>query len=321
LICQNYLILLSEDTLRKKKGIGMNFCFVVNDAYVNHLVVLLTSIFTNNPGKHNMYVLTNGISSKSICLLQEYIVQNNSELHVIEVDDSCLDGVPLKRKDFNKTPYYKLLLPQELPCSIDRILYMDVDMVVKKDLLELYQTDFQGKYLAAVPDPLVNSRDMAYLQKFHVDLEAGDRYFNSGLILFNLTLFREKYRVSNALNYIKENGSTFKFHDQEVLNGLFLKEYIQLKEKYNYLTVFRGIRDMALYCFGMQKKISTKIYILHYANPTKPWKQNYIGKYEKEFWKYAEISPVYNELKANRRNSIIEQGKALAASIRRKMKR
>lgn len=297
----------------------MNFCFVLNDKYVKNLFVLLTSVFSTNPGSHKLYVLTSGIKEDNIIKLKKYVEANKSIINVIKVDDSCLVNVPLKRKDFDKTPYYKLLLPIELPQEINRVLYMDVDIVVRGSLEELYNTNMSDKYFAAVPDPLVNARDPEHLRKIGVNLDKGERYFNSGVILFNLEEMRKNYTIDVALDYIRKNGATFKFHDQEVLNGLYFRNYCQLEEKYNYLTVYRSITDMVSYCAGNQKDIERDIIIFHYANPTKPWNRDYIGKYENLFWKYAELSPSYDLMKCNRRNSIVEQGKALLRTVRRKI--
>lgn len=300
--------------------IVMNLCFVVNNAYVNVLIVLLTSIFDNTSEFCNCYVLTKNMGVENRCKLFNFVGFHYATMNIIDVDDSNLEGVPLKRKDFDKTPYYKLLFAEYLPKTINKILYMDVDMIVNKDISLLYNIDISSYVLAAVPDPLVNVRDKEYLKKMNVNIEAGERYFNSGLILFNLDYLRKKYNIDIALRYICIHGATFKFHDQEVLNGLFLKEYLQLEQKFNYLTVYRGILDLVRYISGIQRKTEKEIAIFHYANPTKPWKRNYIGKYEIYFWKYARLSPVYYELKKNEKNSILEQINALLNIIRRRIK-
>ena len=295
----------------------MNICFVVNDIYVNNMLVLITSIFSNTVGSHNFYILTNGLTIKNREIINEFVNKNNSVATIIDVDDKCLDGVPLKRKDFNKTPYYKLLIPEVLPKNVDRVLYMDVDMIVKNDLQDLYSVDLEDRLFAAVPDPLVNVRDPEYLKKLNFN-DSADKYFNSGLILFSLKQFRRVYSIEEALIYIEKNGSTFKFHDQEVLNGMYGKQYKQLDEKYNYLTIFRGFKDLFVYLI-CGKSYLKNIVVLHYANATKPWKRNYIGKFEKEFWRYAELSPIYNEIHDNRKNSCKEQFIFLLSVIKRKM--
>lgn len=297
----------------------MNFCHVINDRYVNNLIVLMSSIFENCKGDHCFYILSNGLKNENEKKIQQFAEKNFSKVFLIMVDDSCLKNVPLKRKDFDKTPYYKLLLPLLLPENVNRILYMDVDMIVLKDLTALYMVDFNGAALAAVPDPLVNTRDLNYLKKMQVNLQKGQRYFNSGLILFNIELMRSIYCLEDALNYIEKNGSTFKFHDQEVLNGLFLNNYKQLPEIYNYLTVYRSIPDLLHYLMKIKKDILPNIVVLHYANPTKPWKKNYIGKYEEYFWKYAKVSPIYDNIRINEKNSIVEQVKALYNTLKRKI--
>lgn len=298
----------------------MNFCFVVNDKYVTPLFVTLQSIIENNSGFHRFFVITSGLVRENIDRIIRYAQSHDCEAEVIKVDDTCLGNVPILRDDFNRTPYYKLLLPIYLPQNVDKVLYLDVDTVVNKNLEELFTIELGGNYFAAVPDPFINKRDISYVKSLGMTPELGERYFNSGVILFNMCIFREAYKLNDALTYIKNNGAKFRFHDQEVLNGLYFKNYIQLDETYNYLTVFRGLADMIHWLLSGKKKPARQC-ILHYANSYKPWNSAYLGKYENEYWKYASNSPAYHEIQKNERKSMENQINALIAIAKRKIRR
>lgn len=299
----------------------MNFCFVVNDEYVANLLVSLCSIVENSPGKHSIFILTAGFESSNRKKIEAYAESNDLMLDIICVDDSCLDDAPIKRSDFNKTPYYKLFIPDALPETIDKVLYLDVDIIVLKSLQELYDIRFDNEYFAAVPDPFINSMYPDYLDKLHIDPKKGGKYFNSGVMLFNLKELRNVYSVDKALEYIRSNGDDFKFHDQEVLNGLYHDRYIQLDERFNYIAAFRGIVDMITYCLGVKKNVIDTLSVIHYANATKPWNRDYIGKYREIFWQYAYKSPVYGEISINRKNNPGLQLKSLKDMILRRIKK
>ena len=232
------------------------------------------------------------------------------------MNDDCLGDVPILRNDFNKTPYYKLLIPELIPKNIDRILYLDVDIVVNGSIKELYNLDIKDNFFAAAADFIINKKDIEY--KKRLGMGKNDNYFNSGVILFDMEKFRQEYTLDKALKYIKINGHQFKFHDQEVLNGMYFKQCYMLDNIYNYITMFTSPLDLVKY-YTIDLWKDNKNILIHFAN-LKPWNTNYIGKYENYFWKYAQLSPVYNELKKFEKNSTVDIISTLSVKIIKKIK-
>lgn len=295
----------------------MNFAFVINNNYVNQMIVTATSICINNAGNHNFYIFTSDISASNMAKINDQLGKYKCKSIIITVDDRCLDGVPILRNDFNKTPYYKLLIPIYLPLDVERILYLDADMIVDKSITEMYNLDLDEYYFAAVPDIIRNEKDKEYLKKLGINYEKGERYFNSGLILFNMERFRKYYKIEDALEYIQKNGATFKYHDQEVLNGLFFKNYFQLDEKYNRFTGFHSVVEILVHILKIDRSEFKNTVVFHYAN-LKPWNDDYIGKWENVYWKYAKQSTAYSDLQVNYRNNLNSQLNALVKRLRRK---
>ena len=111
--------------------------------------------------------------------------------------------------------YYRLFIPTLLP-HVNRVLYMDVDMMVMKNLDELYYTSFEGNYLVAVND-LAMIRQENYwgttlLGKYYKN------YFNNGLLLMNLYLMRKNQHLSKLLKFIGENYLYFNHDNQDTFN-------------------------------------------------------------------------------------------------------
>ena len=295
----------------------MNVCFVVNDKYTNQLIVTLVSLFDNNPNeKFKIFVLHSDLKDEKIDFLNNIINETNHELICIKVNDDCLGDVPILRKDFNKTPYYKLLIPELIPKNIDRVLYLDVDIIVNGSIKELYYLDINDNFFAAVPDFIINKRDLEY--KKRLGMKENDKYFNSGVMLFDMNNFRKEYTLEKALNYIKMNGNEFKFHDQEVLNGMYFKKCYILDDIYNYITMYSSIKDLIKY-YTVDIWRTNKNILIHFAN-LKPWNTNYIGKYENYFWKYAKNSPVYDQLKKYKKNKFSDVVSTLIQKIQIKIK-
>jgi len=111
--------------------------------------------------------------------------------------------------------YYRFFIPTLLP-HVNRVLYMDVDMMVMKNLDELYYTSFDGNYLVAVND-LAMVRQENYWGTTLLG-KSYKNYFNSGLLLMNLYLMRKNQHLSKLLKFIGENYIYFNHDDQDTFN-------------------------------------------------------------------------------------------------------
>lgn len=102
--------------------------------------------------------------------------------------------------------YFRLLLLDVLPQEIDRLLYIDVDMIVNKPLEELYATDFEGKNFCVCPDmTMVFPFPQLHTEMFAEQIRNGFTYFNAGLMLWNVTkLRREGYCFARYMELAKQ---------------------------------------------------------------------------------------------------------------------
>ena len=147
--------------------------------------------------------------------------------------------------------YLRFLLPELLP-DVDRIAYIDVDVVVNRPLDTLYDTPLEGLALAAVPDypMLVGSRTWptffipaaggtrlrfpAYVERV-LGLPCGPEatnYFNCGVMLFDLAHWRRHDVAGRAIRYLSENPGVY-YMDQDALNVLMGGRYVRLDARWN----------------------------------------------------------------------------------------
>ena len=94
--------------------------------------------------------------------------------------------------------YYRLKLPVLLP-NLNRIIHIDSDTLILKDLMELYTLNFNGKYILGRLDILVNELDFLGIQT--------NTYINTGILLFDLYNLRKNNYVDKFMNYIKEHNN------------------------------------------------------------------------------------------------------------------
>lgn len=174
--------------------------------------------------------------------------------------------------------------------SFDRILYLDSDIIVRDDLSELFRTDLEGRYAAAVSDPIAMLRDHYESRRVH-----RKRYFNSGVMLLNLKKMRED-DMTNVLLEEKKRDNRNDFMDQDVLNVAFNDLTVSLSPRYNWMEGNirkNGIRtsDLAdLYGIsqGQMRFLAFNPVIEHLSNYNKPWNSDVACRMER--WDEEQIA-------------------------------
>lgn len=211
----------------------MEFNVTINtdDNYLQHAMAMLCSLFENNK-EHNIivHVLQNNLSSNSRRNINDLSERYSQKVIYYDVDESKLEGVQFrKNRPLSKAAYYRLLLSTTLPNDIDKVLYMDCDMIVLRDLSEIFQVEIDNYALAASIDnfPYDNQH------RLQLHMEADERTFCSGIMLVNLKFWRDNNVEPGLLEYAKRHREVVYLHDQDVLNYYFKKKWFLLPPKWN----------------------------------------------------------------------------------------
>ena len=83
---------------------------------------------------------------------RKYITKSGGErssIHIYNVDDSKLKGL---KDTWSIYAWYRILLPEVLPCEVKNILYLDADIVIDSDISHLFSVNMEGKSVAGVID-------------------------------------------------------------------------------------------------------------------------------------------------------------------------
>ncbi|MDH0474535.1 glycosyltransferase family 8 protein [Aeromonas caviae] len=131
---------------------------------------------------------------------------------------------------FSQAMYGRLYLPELIDCSVSRVIYLDCDVIVASDLLELWQSEIDGYEVAAVPEP--KSQIKKYLtKKYNID-----DYFNSGCLLIDLDKVRGTHNFFNVRQFIEKNNDLI-YPDQDALNYIYSNNWKPLPEKWNQMSL------------------------------------------------------------------------------------
>ena len=251
----------------------MNILVTLDSNYVFPLTVLLKSLTITNPNnKFDLFVAHSSLTENDFKQIQKSIDPLRTKVHPVKISPEILADAPVPKR-ITKETYYRLLMMDYLPEDIDRILYIDPDTIVLRDLSPLYNIDFKGKTIAAAGHTKLFIEDINHL-RFKTGKES--RYFNAGVMMVNLEKMRKTVSGQMIFDYVKKHQRWLFLADQDVLNGMFGNDMIPIDEcLYNLdeKTIIYNPHKVK----GIQW-IEENAVIIHYNGKRKPWKKGYRGK-------------------------------------------
>ena len=193
----------------------MNLLMCLNDGYVYPLINLMHSIRKYNSDKIKLFVLSTKLGQSSQELIKEKLGQMNIDVNISIVEVKQFEVA--KNQHYTFDMFLRVFAFNILPKSVDKILYLDADMIAVDDISKIYNTDLENKLLGVVRDFGVKFKKV---KKYVDSLNVGHTYFNSGMILMNISKMREKWNIAQIEQFIKDNGARYSCPDQDVLNLL-----------------------------------------------------------------------------------------------------
>lgn len=269
----------------------MNVIYAVNSEYINLLLVSLKSLIDNNPFIENIYILNSGLSYEDMNNINS---TSNINVKYVNIDESLVhqlvDNAYLKDSYFSKEIFYRLLIPKLIDHSIDRILYLDVDTVITSNISELFEIDISNFPLGAVPYASIKKEKLNKL-----NIKVGPNYFNSGVLLLNLTYIRKNKIFDITIKNLIKNEHKYNLPDQDALNSTLNGNFYPLDEIYNYTP-----SNTNKFNFKSQVKI------VHFVGEFKPNICFYKHPYKRTFIKYYnKIESLNTECIFNRKYLIV----------------
>ena len=196
--------------------------FAVDDKYVPFLAVTLQSL-VNNASQENYYVikvLYTNMSEESKEKISKYTREN---INIEYVDlNYYIEKIKEKlytRDYFSMTTYFRLFISNLYP-QYNKAIYLDCDIVLLKDIAELYNIDIGDNLLGAVPDDIIQKNEVfqEYVEKV-VGVASYKTYFNAGMLVMNLDELR-KFQFQEKFLYLLENIKFSVVQDQDYLNRI-----------------------------------------------------------------------------------------------------
>jgi lipopolysaccharide biosynthesis glycosyltransferase len=247
------------------------FCF--DRRYEQHFGVAVTSLLLNNLNQVSRIHIITDRASKTLKPKLDLLEKNYSiEFCIYEVETEKFENLRLS-SHWSIATYFRLLVTDILPVDLDKVLYLDSDLVVDKSLSELFNLDLAEYPLAAWGHHVVSNKKRLGLKN--------DYYFNAGVILINLAVWRRDQIAQNAFQFAKEHPEIVKCHDQDALNKIVDGNFLHLPQKWNSLV------DL----YAERSQVTQDSAIIHFVGSLKPWQIWCLNPDKEIYWKYLKQSP------------------------------
>lgn len=256
--------------------------------------VMMCSVCVNNPDFIiRFHIITDVDVADEDCDDIATVVapyKNRARIEFYHITEQILDcSFPKLNEKITRPAYFRLFVAEMLPSTIDKVLYLDGDVIVRHSLKELWDMDLSNFALAAVPDMREGSTD----RYEGLGYSNNQGYFNSGVLLINLAYWRQHQATKQFEEFIQKRYETIRFHDQDVLNYIFREQKKMIPIKYNLQDGFLWKTPEYDWLRYGEEVMEARVdpVIVHFTREIKPWRYSYDpNPFRSTFYRYQDMT-------------------------------
>jgi len=260
--------------MNEEKKIIIPIVLAADHFYAMPLAVTITSMIANKKFGHiyKIYILDGGLN-----------IDDKQKLKNFCSDEVLIEFLNIIKNDFKLFPekrhlkiaaYYRLIVPKMI--DYEKIIYLDSDIILNFDLIDLYKIDLRGRIIAAV-------REISeeYVKKYF--FRPITKYFNTGVLLIDTKKWKDQKICERTFDFINNNINKIKYADQDALNHILEDDWLEIDSSFNFQLDKHQVMNA-----------DSRINVLHFVGPLKPWHYSYNNGYKQWFLKYLQASPYSN---------------------------
>lgn len=250
----------------------MNFLITLDANYIPQGRLMLSTLRRSNPDAPlDVYVMHTSLQEEHLSQLESA----GCQIHGVYVDPEEFAGAPVTDR-YPSEMYYRILAAKYLPQELERILYLDPDMIILGDLRELYDLPLADRYYYAAATHL--KEFWRRINEKRLDLPEKGIYINSGVLLMNLSLLRREQKEADVYNYIEKHRKALMLPDQDIISALYGPKILEIDPYvYNMTEKLFTLRPESEAWMNLDW-VRKNSRIIHYCGRNKPWKKNYKGR-------------------------------------------
>ena len=281
-----------------------------DENYVRAAAVALVSAAASVGSRHelNLYVLDGGVSDGSKAKLEKSCARFGRAVRWLTPDLHAIRDLPVSHH-VSQSTYLRILLAELLPAKVSRVIYLDADVVVVRNLAELWATPVEDVYCGAVQDAFLPVLDPAVAFDHPLQCQVASNqdsrpianypelglsgempYFNAGIMLVNVARWRRERVAARALDCLRTNARHVRYWDQYALNVLCAGQWKKLDARWNQSSdVFQlPSWQRSHYNVGEFWQVRRDPWIVHFNNLPKPWDKDCVHPFRGLFFQHVE---------------------------------
>lgn len=267
-------------------------------------VTVRSALDTLAPGRRvHWFIVDGGLSFQTRERLERSWTDARMQWTWVQPEHKLLRGLPVSGH-VTHTTYARMLLPQLLPPGVRRVLYLDADLLVRRDLGRLWDEPFAGASCLAcveVACPCMDARialpNYARCQSHLVltrpipnyqalGIAPTAPYFNSGVLLIDLEDWQSSQVTRRLLDCLRDNAAWLTYWDQYALNVVLVGRWRRMDGRWNqtehiykYPSASRSPLDDTTF-----RQLRDDPWIVHFTSQRKPWHFESRHPFRKQFW-------------------------------------
>ena len=266
--------------------------FAADENYAQHLGVAMMSLLHNiaSDVSVNFTIIGDNLSAKSTSRLKHIASGNNLSIDFPVQDFQNFKDLTVNRH-LTRATYARLALPDII--DVDKVLYLDSDIIVRADISKLWEIDISEYYSGSVLDTYVNGPYGQSRIDPRLGLAAGEDYFNAGVLLLNLKKCRQDNVMKKAISFKLQNPDST-YHDQDGLNAAMHGRWLPLNPCWNVQTSAFRLCYNGKYRRNLPAETIEAVKnpaIVHFTSVAKPWHYGCYWPYVDEYYKYLAFTP------------------------------
>ncbi len=277
----------------------MNIALACDNNFAPYAAEVIASVLRNDKNV-SFFLLSDDLDKENSDILTNMTHQMGGNLQIVKVDEELFKDFPMPDAGdgvmhIKISTYFRLFLPLLLPSTVDKLIYLDCDIVVRNSLKPMFDEDITDYYLGAVyhtDDVGINNGSFARL-----NIPQKQGYFNAGVLLINLDKWRNDGIYEKCVEYLHSNADKIVNHDQDVLNVVCGGNTKLLPCTWNCTNGFfyqsfmrKDDRIARIYKENIDETISDPA-VVHFAYRPKPWEITCVHPYRKDFIKCLKMTP------------------------------
>jgi lipopolysaccharide biosynthesis glycosyltransferase len=210
----------------------------------NHYVVLLAALLKSIEFHHKsnenieVFIVEDGISKSNRKKLISSLNPDVIQLIWISMDEAIPDNmhIPFDRSSYPKNIHTRIFIPHFIPERFDKIIYLDVDMILMRDISDLWNIDLGDRMMAAVMDPRLKVFSNSWggiLNYKELGFAPDTKYFNTGILVINNKKWREEDSAVAVVKCISDNEKFANYPDQYGINIVMANRWVELDSRWN----------------------------------------------------------------------------------------